>query len=515
MDIDKFASLIRAGTLPFISILIFIALIIFRKPTVALLKRLLRIKVDKTGTEIELDNTITAAEIEGPSDQRALAVIPVEVEQSSVQTASEIDKTVTFNDVGDALGEKDREKAESLYREMCSKESDPIEKEKMEIFWNYLLSVSGDSQAILLLTQKTKAELKSTENRKVAVELLGSAYERASAYQDAVDVYQIELERNSDETIIVDLNIRIARCESKLGHNDAAVERIICQVNAVDNENLLSRCYRAIHELSGPSFIGLSALEKAISLRPTDPELRFKAGYDSKQSTLSLMHYSIALRFDAKNAASLNNIGVSCSSLGMKMKAVDYYNQSLLQGESLAAANIADMYIKAGFYEDAKRVLESTNGLNELHKNVGQEQSLLISSKADEDGKFKTNIDKGSIQHRYLVAFAEAVFQKAGVNIKENSKWIDDSGQPVTLSVASQRIEGYWGKDNSNKIVGVLQNRGAIVDKFELEFEFAKMERAYKLKKQAYIYVTSSMNEVFFMETDDSDAIYVRFHILE
>ncbi len=515
MDLDKFIALAKVGTPPFISLLAFIALVILRKPFVSLLKRLLRIKIDKTGTEIALEHATTVEDIETPIDQRALAVQTVLVEQGSVQNAIVIEKSVTFDEVGQAIEEKDREKAEKLYREMESTETNPIEKDKMEIFWNYLLTVSGDIGALSALKHRVSAETKYSENRKFAVDLLGLAYERAFAFQEAIATYQAELGLSSNEKARVDLTIKIALCENKLGLKDSAIERIVAQLNELQEQSLQSKCFATIHEFMGSSFLGLSALEKAISLRPTDPELRFKAGYESKQSTISLMHYSIALKFDSKNASTLNNMGVSCSSLGLKMKAVEFYDQSLQLGESLAAANIADKYIKAGFYENAKRVLESTNGFSEIHKNVGQKQSLMISTKSDEEDKFVASIDKGSKQHRYMVAFAEAAFQKADVVLKETAKWVDDSQLPAAVILVAQQIECIWGKDNLYKITGVFQNRAAIVDKYELEYDLIKMDRIYKFKRQSYLYATLSMNELVLMESDDNEASYISFRMSE
>lgn len=127
MRIDQLIDLVRALTWPFIAVLSFTALIIFRKPTIALLKRLLKLTVSRSGTQLELgEDTEPEPEKNLLEDRLNIETVKdIDINEETL-AVKERDKIDVYIEIADALKTKDKTKATDLYDQMYSQESDAL-----------------------------------------------------------------------------------------------------------------------------------------------------------------------------------------------------------------------------------------------------------------------------------------------------------------------------------------------------------------------------------------------------
>ena len=70
----------------------------------------------------------------------------------------------------------------------------------------------------------------------------------------------------------------------------------------------------------------------------------------------------------------------------MKGSKVNDYKRSLELGNSLAAANLANAYIQAGFWEDAERILEALNNKEkEVQEKLKKKKGKAVEVEIEKD----------------------------------------------------------------------------------------------------------------------------------
>lgn len=113
--------------------------------------------------------------------------------------------------------------------------------------------------------------------------------------------------------------------------------------------------------------------ELALRDAPSDNNLRFRVAYWYGELTMysnAFSHYNEILRRDPTYGSVLNNLGVIAKHLNMPIRSVAYYRKAQANGESLPSANLASLYLGAGFVEDAQRELDHGRRAEEPHRNV-------------------------------------------------------------------------------------------------------------------------------------------------
>lgn len=167
----------------------------------------------------------------------------------------------------------------------------------------------------------------------------------------------------------------------------------------------------------------IAAQERLLELNPSDNETRFSLAYkysEVNREGLAAYHYSKIHRKN-RNAIAWNNFGVALESLKLPIKAIDAYRRSMDLGETLAMANLANRFLKAGFFREAEELLTIASKIEGHHKNVDRGFGAL---RDDQDAEEKNEA---------------ALYEKA----KPISEFYRRYGQAITRALSGS-IAGTW-----------------------------------------------------------------------
>lgn len=134
----------------------------------------------------------------------------------------------------------------------------------------------------------------------------------------------------------------------------------------------LLRVIKEIADKKSDTHTGLAVIERIVELTPGNIDNLFAAAFEQSESEnneLAILHY-LKIPPDRRSAAAWNNIGVAFSLLPAKGKSVSAYRKAKEMGETLAMANIAEVLISAGFYEEAMAECQTAFTATDYHKNV-------------------------------------------------------------------------------------------------------------------------------------------------
>ena len=142
---------------------------------------------------------------------------------------------------------------------------------------------------------------------------------------------------------------------------------LISALNSTKNikekfENLkkLAELYREDNNIDSQ----ISALEKALEIKPNDQGTLFDLAYaysQNKQDNLAILHYKSLVNIDPTHQNAFNNLGVAYGKLNFRFSQIKSFNQAFELDNTLAASNLAQQYIAAGFEKEARSILEEAN----------------------------------------------------------------------------------------------------------------------------------------------------------
>jgi tetratricopeptide (TPR) repeat protein len=189
------------------------------------------------------------------------------------------------------------------------------------------------------------------------------------------------------------------------------------------------------------------ALEKALEYRPDDISMRFEAGrayHASGFDALSLFHYGTLLQISPQDSYALNNSGVNLASLDMPTRAVESYRAAYALGNTLAAANLAYLYIGAGFTDDASRLLDEAKQMDDPHPNVAAAIARVSSAKESDEEKQKATTKTAREQRMFMSAYAQRYFLPTTDTAGFVREWQSDEGHRVSIAQEDDTIKASW-----------------------------------------------------------------------
>lgn len=158
-------------------------------------------------------------------------------------------------------------------------------------------------------------------------------------------------------------------------------------------------------------------LQQALELQPNSKDLNFKTAYafaNVQFNALAVLHYEKLVQIDPKRAGGLNNLGVAFRNLGCPTLAVTYYKKATNLGETLPAANLAQVLINAGVLEEAAKILKDAQTQKKIHENVNQALvSLDTAGKKDKKTRSE-NLELAKHQRQFFLEYADALLMLNG-----------------------------------------------------------------------------------------------------
>ena len=187
--------------------------------------------------------------------------------------------------------------------------------------------------------------------------------------------------------------------------------------------------------------------EYSLNENSAQTNLHFRLGYDYDQDgwkELSLFHYKSIVEYDPEADAALNNMGVTYDSLIMPISSVRQQIESMELGNTLAAANIAAAYLRAGFVADADRVLAKAIAIPDHDVLVDQVQADLKRNVASEDAEDKEVRIKAIEQRGFFKKLGGAVINPHRYPIA--GKWKFPFGE-IDFRITGEQLKGSAIKD--------------------------------------------------------------------
>jgi Flp pilus assembly protein TadD len=371
---------------------------------------------------------------------------PESASTESADVAIKLDTNASQNSTDKmwmAAAENDLASLEIAFNQTQENEPDPVEKKRNEISYLYLRFSIGDTTAITELQKRT-------EDPDIAGStyfLLGVSYERVNRYLDAATAYEKSVLLRTGSARIASIN-SAAKSLFKAGRENEAVARIAEELRKNSSEDVgdLYEGLAAIYEGAEKHELRALALEKALEHKPNDANLHFSAAWsysqgETKPSVLAILHYELVTRFDRHNGSALNNLGVQYQRLDLPIRAVSTYSEAVAQHETLAAANLANLYIRAGFKKEAQEILEEASLQKGVHSNVGKSVAALAEQENNEVQAQNQYMRAANEQQRYMLDYANACFIGES-SLPFEGKWRTERGDTLVLSHSGSGIDG-------------------------------------------------------------------------
>jgi len=488
------------GTLV-LGVALILAICVFRDQIKKLLDRLSRVKVGdvelsaplaeetETGPTLRHDDTAALQEAPSPEEEVGLP----EIEPTTVAEWGK--KMVSTIRIGDM------QEAEEAFAKTQELEEDPVIKLRYKALYAFCRYGEGDTSALGELQQLTEQE----DVAATAYQFLAQCYETAGDFKNAGDAYEVSAQHADSEQERADAVVQAAMCLFKDGKQQDAYTRVMHEISELSVPDALSALYEglaSLYEHAKERALRALALEKALEIKPNDIRLRFSAAYsygDENLDPLALLHYKTLLRFAPDAAGSLNNIGVAYLRLDMPIRAIKSYQAAAAAAETLAAANLAQRFIRAGFKQEALHAIEEARQQEKVHPQVGAAMTEISEREEAEANTEALHLEAARDQQRFLLSFAEGYFTGVVEAATFAGTWTFPDGVEATISHTVNEIEANWVRDEKkHRFTGDFKNRGARITTQKMRYYLGK-EVDFVEDQHGYAYLSPDGQQLFMM----------------
>ncbi|HEX4464593.1 MAG TPA: tetratricopeptide repeat protein [Solirubrobacterales bacterium] len=188
---------------------------------------------------------------------------------------------------------------------------------------------------------------------------------------------------------------------------------------------------------------------------------------------LAVYCYQTAIGFDPDRDTALNNIGVEAARLNLPIRAVDFYHSAVEKGNTLAAANMAERYLNAGFTTDAQEVIDDALA-SETPDNKVTRVAAEIREQREAQGKELTKISaRGGKAASFLSTYGSARL-RSFAHDKLPGSWKLTDGKDLTVTISDDELQLAWqagGKRTHRRFTGKIMG-GTALGVFQMEREW-------------------------------------------
>lgn len=221
------------------------------------------------------------------------------------------------------------------------------------------------------------------------------------------------------------------------------------KVNDPDALVRIYDCLADLYEKEGDQFTRAIILQRALSLKSSSPDLNFRTAHafsKAGEKALAIRHYEKLIAIDHKHSGAYNNIAVAFAAIGAPTLAVKYYKLAISLGETLPAANLANILIDAGDLDEASKILKDAQLKSEVHSNVNHSFVAIDRARDDDDEKRTASLKLASAQNQFFLHYADALMRSAGTQPSTDGKWMYGVNEIVDLKFnqSTQDLELTW-----------------------------------------------------------------------
>jgi len=476
MNVDDVVKIILAvGSIwPFLSVtFLIVVLVINRKKIGVYFDKLTSVKLKKGDAEIEVIKEVVKvaeskeikADYEGKVESEVKTLL-VEKETSIVVASTGIKETKSIEQVFHLYtNDKDFEKGNKMFAEIQQEEQVAEKKYSNYFLFYYLQYISGVVGSDEKLVNKILEISNDNELKAEGYNILAKGYVETGSYKKALNIYIKSLELTDKDKVKSHCIVQMSECYYKIDEKAEALRLLLEYLQKENSDKFKHSIYLALaqyYENENNDFFRALAYEKAVEIVSNDLPSKFKIAFSYSKADkkyLSYLHYNSILSVDDNNSAVLNNLGILYGHFSLNNMQNDCYKRAMELDESIAAANLAFHYIDAGFFEDARKVLEKYIGKTGSHERVISAANHLESLKKKEEKAIQELVDNGRKFHSFFKKFANSLFVSKEISTELDGIWEADTIQfDINVICTSGIISISWLKrdDTSSTIDGEL-----------------------------------------------------------
>jgi len=442
----------------------FAVLLIFQKQLKDMFPRLKGYKYGKH--TLDLADPKPPAQTPAPIQGESVPPPAERTDDEPIATEPETPPSLS-HEVLQAILARDIKMAEEAYDRLQAQTDDPQEKTKHEMrYWSWRYQLGSDESAIA----KLESLAEDPDKRYLALRAVGNCYRQSREFEKASDAYSNAYQAAKSDKAKAKAVSGIAHCQAKLENAREAIARIeqtLAELQSTDAKSTLFEALADVYGITGDARLRSIALEKLAELKPTDTSVRFDVAWaqmEAKLRNIAISNYRTLLSMNNEHTAAWNNLGVLYQNLETPIHSVRAYRRASDRDDTLASANLAYLFLNAGFKDEASAVLNKAMTAEERHPNVGQAIAKTTTNDDDESKRIEDATDKGGRMARFLRAFADAYFTACAQVDLHGGQW-SLAGEEVKLTMDGAKFTARWGKkeDAAETLTGTLHNAAAEV----------------------------------------------------
>lgn len=342
------------------------------------------------------------------------------------------------------------EKAKRLFEEHQREEINTNLRHSNEgIFLHFLFTYGNDATALPRL-EDLHAHSANDKQRSDSALWLSWSYDAAKDFEKAEKLWRDMITTAADEGEKTSFIINLSHAYKNKGEVDRGIECLEDRLQEVTELEQRASLYQALSTIAkerGDGEAAAIALEKVVELSPGNREKLFDAAHaqsEVKLRLLSLSNYNTLLNLSHRHAAALNNLGVCAGEFNLTGKQVSLYRRAMEEKETLAMANMANLFMSGGFWKEAKEILDKARVADEPHENVGNAIYQLQTLQDAEDEKWSALVKKAEEFQRRVREYGAAYFDKSALSFDCGGIWYTQLGEEVIVKLVGQRVNGNW-----------------------------------------------------------------------
>lgn len=402
---------------------------------------------------------------------------------------------------------KDKGRMKIVFEELQNRETLSSEKIINECFYYGLLYQIGEDSTRNFEAIENRAE--GTEVYGRVMNIIAKAYESTHNYEAAKLYYEkgLEIGTNNDNNGYL---IRgLAHSHYMSGNKKESYRLLISTLNSTKEQEeryeylkKLAEQYKKDNKFDSQ----ISALEKALEIKPNDKSLLFDIAYayaENKQDNLALLHYKSIINIDPTDKEALNNLGVAYGKLKLHFNEVKSYKKAFELDNTLAASNLALIYKRAGFEGEARSVLEQANSQEIVHEFVGRTLVALQEELKQETEEELKKLQEAQVERIFQRKLATAEFDIISdkePSVLQMGNWIMDGKHESEIEIQDKTVIINWTKFSKKyKLEGEINNRYLSLNYYEMDYQFpylAKEEKGFINKGTAIGYIEKSKMQI-------------------
>lgn len=408
---------------------------------------------------------------------------------------------MSFEAMQNALKERNFEKARKIFQEFQKSQDQPPHL-KNEAFFLWQSFIFGDVYALAQLHELAQ----NPETTADTYYWLAQCYYHTDDFTNAIKYFDKTLQSANEGPIVINSIISAADCLFNLGKRSEAYLKLINHIeeNSSSKDNvILYESLAGLYSKASEKALQMAALEKVIECKPNDTDLLFKIAYAYNadeigkfSDRLALLHYSKLLSYNPNDSMALNNIGVAYTSLGMPAKSVHFYRKAIDLNNTLAMANLAQIFLNSGMETEAEELLTLARRQDDVHSMVGQAIVRLSEIREKEEKTKERSLSSARECQVFILKFSNAWFETKFSEAKFNGVWYFDEVTEIELIQTGNEVTAKWTNNSDHAITGRVCNHG-------WQFTYARETKYSTYESIGYGYIVPEQNKIFLMELDN------------